>query len=566
MKFNEMPYKRPDFEVLKEKGEKDIAILENSTDINELNSALSNLNNIRNNLMTMFSIANIKYTINTKDKFNEKEKEYFDKVMPLFEQMGARIYYALLNNPKRNELEKIWGEQLFKLAECQIKTINEDILDDLEKENSLVTEYSKLMAQATVEFDGKTLPLTKMVPYITSNDREIRKNAYRTYLGFFKANMSKFDIIYDKLVKLRTKIAKKLGFENFVELGYMRMSRTDYNASDVKKYRDQVKEYIVPLSEKLFERQKERIGVEDFQIVDEKFIYKSGNPKPKGSPDELVSNAQKMYNELSKETGEFFNMMVENELMDLVSKEGKAPGGYCTSLPDYKVPFIFSNFNGTSADVDVLTHEVGHAFQGYMSRDFEIPEYAFPTMESAEIHSMSMEFICWPWMDLFFKEDEDKYKFAHLSDALNFLPYGVSVDEFQHFVYENPDATPEERRNYWKKLEKKYMPYRDYGDLEEFDLGLFWFKQSHIFQMPFYYIDYTLAQICAFQFWKKLQEDKKNGWNDYINLCKKGGSQSFTKLLKVANLKSPFKDGSLKDVVDVISKWLDNVDDKKLDK
>jgi len=561
-----MKYERPDFKAF----EKSIIDLLNdfksaeSVDIQ--NKIMSKINELRTEFETMQSLAEVRYSINTEDKFYEGEQDYFDEVSPSYENLISKYYQEILDSKFRNELELKWGKQIFNIAYCTVKTISDEVIKDMERENSLVTEYDKMMAQAIVEIDGEKIPLTKLDPFLSSSDRSIRKKAVISLYTYLKSNMEKFDKLYDDLVKVRTTIAKKLGFKNFVELGYLRLTRTDFNASDVSKYRDQIKKYIVPVSEKLINRQKKRIGVDSFMMYDKYFEFKTGNPKPKGSPKELVEYASKMYNQLSTETGEFFKVLVENELMDLESKKGKMPGGYCTSFDSYKLPFIFSNFNGTSGDVDVLTHEFGHAFQSYMSNSNILPEYGWPTLESAEIHSMSMEFICWPWMELFFKEEADKYRFSHLSGAINFLPYGVSIDEFQHFVYENPEKTPEERREFWKKLEKKYRPFLSFEELDEFDLGLYWFKQGHVFSDPFYYIDYTLAQINAFEFWKKINENKENGWKDYITLCKKGGSESYLNLLKTANLTSPFKEGSLESIVKKVEEWLDNVDDIALDK
>lgn len=297
---------------------------------------------------------------------------------------------------------------------------------------------------------------------------------------------------------------------------------------------------------------------------DESFNFKSGNAAPKGDPDWIVENSTEMYEQLSPEMNEFFIFIRDNELMDLVSKQGKQSGGYCTFLSEYGAPFIFSNFNGTSHDIDVLTHEVGHAFQVYESRHFEVPEYNWPTYEAAEIHSMSMEFFTWPWMKLFFQEDTEKYKFAHLADALLFIPYGVSVDEFQHFVYSNPEVTPAERKAAWREIEKKYLPYWNHGDNDYLERGGFWQKQGHIYQSPFYYIDYTLAQLCAFQFWNRINEDFKSAWADYLKLCRTGGSQSFTGLVQVAGLISPFENGCIATVIGEIESWLNRVDDTAL--
>ena len=371
-------------------------------------------------------------------------------------------------------------------------------------------------------------------------------------------------MIYDKMVKVRNEIAVKLGFKNFVELGYLRMGRSDYNADDVRNFREHVLNYIVPLSNELREKQRKRIGVDELKYYDIPLNFMSGNPAPKGGREWIMERTKKMYEELSPETGEFINMMIERDLFDLETKTNKQAGGYCTFLHNFKSPFIFANFNGTQDDVTVVTHEAGHAFQTYESRFLDAPEFSFPTSEACEIHSMSMEFITWPWMEMFFENDIDKFKFFHLSDSLMFIPYGVTVDEFQHVIYENPNMLPDERKKAWRDIEKKYTPYKDYADNEFLDKGTFWFKQGHIFFGPFYYIDYTLAQICAYQFWIKFKDDRKKAWDDYMNICKVGGSQSFLEILKTGNLQSPFEEKTINSVSYQIKNYLDNIDDTKL--
>ena len=462
------------------------------------------------------------------------------------------------------ELEQKWGSQLFALADNSIKSFSPEIVPLLQQENKLSSDYSKLVASAQIEFDGKTLTLAQMGPYSESTDREIRKEASIAVVNFFSENGDKFDEIYDELVKLRHEIATTLGYKNFVELGYIRMNRIDYDATMVKKFRDQVRDHIVPLANELYERQAERIGVDKLKFYDQSLKFLTGNATPQGSSEWIIENGKKMYAELSPETDEFFKFMIDRNLMDVEAKTGKEAGGYCTFIDNFDSPFIFSNFNGTSGDIDVLTHEAGHAFQVYCSRNIGIPEYMWPTHEGAEIHSMSMEFFTWPWMELFFKEQTDKYKFAHLSSALLFLPYGVAVDEFQHVVYENPEMTPAERKAAWKTIEKTYLPNRDYDGVEYLEAGGVWQRQIHIYSDPFYYIDYTLAQICAFQFWKRSLEDREDAWKDYLHLCTLGGSKSFTKLVGEANLISPFEDGCVESVIGTIESWLNSVDDKAL--
>lgn len=564
MKFKEFEYVRPDIKKLEEDFNVLLNQFDNAKSFEEQDSVMEKINDLRIEFETMGEIVSIRHTIDTTDKFYEEEQNYFDEVTPFYEKLVSKYHNSLVNSKFKNELEEKWGKQLFIIAELTLKTFSPEIIEDLQLENKLASKYTKLRASAKIMFEGEERNLSQLGPFMESTDRDIRKKAAEAFSGFFAENESEFDEIYDELVKVRTKIAKKLGYKNFVELGYARMLRSDYNPEMVANFRKQVKDYIVPVAQKLGERQAKRISIDKLKYYDKGFKFKSGNATPKGSPQWILDNGKKMYTELSNETNEFFSFMVDNELMDLESKKGKAGGGYCTYIGKYKSPFIFSNFNGTSGDVDVLTHEAGHAFQVYSSRGFKVPEYNWPTYEACEIHSMSMEFFTWPWMNLFFKEDEEKYKFSHLSEALTFIPYGVTVDEFQHFVYENPEATPDERKSAWREIEKKYLPDTDYEDNDFLQRGGYWFRQGHLFGMPFYYIDYTLAQICAFQFFKKSHEDRETAWNDYVRLCKTGGSKSFVDLVKYSNLISPFEDSCVESVIGTIEQWLNNIDDTKL--
>lgn len=564
MTFEKYVYVRPNVKEVEEKFQGALQKFYDASTVQEQELAMKEMNEIRNDFNTMSNLCYIRHTVDTNDEFYKREQEFFDEYSPVVKGFVTNYYKALVHSPFREQLEKKCGTQLFSLAECELKTYSDAVLEELQTENKLSSQYTKLLASAKILFEGEERTLSQLGPFMQHKSREMRKRAYEAYTGFMAEHDQELDEIYDKLVKVRTTIAKKLGFANFVELGYARMCRTDYNAEMVANFRQQVLDYIVPLASKLRERQEKRIGVDKLKYYDENFEYATGNATPKGDAAWIIENGKNMYKELSKETDAFFTFMIENNLMDLVAKKGKAGGGYCSYIENYKAPFIFSNFNGTSGDIDVLTHEAGHAFQVYESRHFEIPEYYWPTYEACEIHSMSMEFFTWPWMERFFKEDTEKYYFTHLSSALLFLPYGVAVDEFQHYVYDNPDATPEERKQAWRTIEKKYLPHKDYEGNSYLERGGYWQRQGHIYNSPFYYIDYTLAQICAFQFWKRARENREEAWNDYVNLCRQGGSKSFLELVEVAKLQSPFADGCVESVVDEIQAWLDQVDDTKL--
>ncbi|MEG1408550.1 MAG: M3 family oligoendopeptidase [Terrisporobacter sp.] len=549
MKFRDYKYERPNYDKVKQLFLGLVEKINNASTYEEQYKYIMELNDIRKQIETMSSIASIRNSINTADEFYEKEIDYWDEHGPLYTELNADFYKALINSKYKKGIINDFSEQFYKICECSLKSFSSEIIGDLQEENKLMSKYTKLLASAKINFKNEELNLSGLYKYMLSNNRVEREESSKAYYNYFEQHEDEFDTIYDELVKIRHNMAKKLGFDSFVELGYIRMQRTDYNPEMVVNIRKQVLEYIVPLCNKLYEIQAKRINVEKLTYIDENLEFLDGNAEIKGDSKYIIENGIKMYGELSKETKEFFDFMLENELMDLETKHNKSAGGYCTYIPEYKAPFIFSNFNGTSEDMDVLTHEAGHAFQLFMSRDIEMQEINFPTLDSCEIHSMSMEFITYPWMEIFFKEDTNKYKFAHLCSAIKFLPYGVVVDEFQHIIYENPSMSKDERKRIWRDLEKKYLPHRDYEGNEILEKGCWYFKQGHIFKDPFYYIDYVLAEICAFQFLKKMDENREKTWKDYLSICKVGGTQSFLEIVKSGNLISPFEEGCIQSII-----------------
>ncbi|MBY8910091.1 M3 family oligoendopeptidase [Salinicoccus roseus] len=562
--FKDYKYERPDLDKISSEVDDLLNDFKTKTSAEEQGRVIDELNKHFNHLSTMSTLAYIRASIDTKDAFYDKERDFFDEYGPAIQEIDHKYYEAISSSPYKAALEERYGKQLFSLADNAIKGFDPKVKSLLQKENRLDSEYSKLLASAEIEFDGKVLNLSEFGPYAQHTDRSMRKGATEAVQGFMGEHLEKIDQIFDDLVKTRHEIARELGYKDFVELGYIRMNRIDYDRDMVENFRRQVAEHVVPLVTELKERQRRRIGLSELKSYDESFDFITGNAMPKGGTEEILKNGEKMYRELSPETDEFYKFMRERDLFDVEAKKGKEGGGYCTFIPEHESPFIFSNFNGTLDDVTVLTHEAGHAFQSYMSREFEVPEYQFPTLEAAEIHSMSMEYFTYPWMELFFKEDTDKFKFTHMADNISFLPYGVAIDEFQHIVYENPELTPEERRQEWKKLEDKYLPHRDYDGIEPLSSGSFWHRQGHVFGVPFYYIDYTLAQVCALQFWKRANEDFEAAWADYVELCKLGGSLPFNALARSANLISPFEDGCLESVVGEVKDYLNSIDDKSL--
>ena len=559
MKYNDFPYKRLDIETQKELMAGWLTRFENAETASEQITVLKEVDESSREYSSYQSIASLNFSRNINDEAAKSERDYYDSIGPDIQEVYNKLDQAVDASRFKADLTEKWGATFLKKIEMELKTFDPKIMNMLRKETDLRNEYTNLTAGAKIEFDGKSYNLAGLGPFHTHEDRNLRKRSYAARFQWFEDNADEFDELYDKLVKLRHEIATTLGYKNFVELGYLRMGRSDYGPDEVANFRKQIVDHVVPIVTQLLEQKKAILGLDHLYFYDG-INFKEGDPKPKGTPEELVAGAQEMYHELSPETGEFFDIMVNEELMDLVNREGKRPGGFCTSFPKYDRPYIFSNFNGTDHDITVLTHEAGHAFQSYSSRNQPLVSYLWPTMEAAEIHSMSMEFFTWPWMERFFKEETDRFKYKHIAGSLSFLPYGACVDHFQHWVYENPEATPKDRKNKWLELESIYLPNRDYDDIEFPKSGGIWQGQLHIYQMPFYYIDYTLAQICAFQFWIKSEENREKAWEDYYRLCQAGGSLPFTGLVELAGLKLPFDDGCLESVVEKVSNWLDGVD------
>lgn len=546
-KFAELQYVRPDMEKIFARVSGDIAVLKEAKSYEEFRNAYMDYVEADTELETSKTVAHVRNTINLLDEFYEAEMVYFNSQMPKYEILKKEMGEVIVASPFKAEMEKEFGAILIQNMEAQKQLSDESIVDDQVKEAELVSRFMKTQAAATVEFKGEQIGNYGLLKIMQSTDRTERKEAFEAWAKLYEGIAPTLEEVYDGLVKVRAGMAKKLGFKSFIPMGYLRRRRFDYTEKELEVFRKQVREVVVPAAAKLYERQKEALGIDTLYYYDESIASPSGNPVPIGDKEYLVGEAQKMYRELSKESGEFFDFMMEYELFDLDSKHGKRAGGYCTTLPQYHAPFIFSNFNGTDADVNVLTHEAGHAFAGFTAAKFQkTPELCHSTSEINEIHSMSMELWTYPWMENFFGDKAEEYRREHLADALMKIPYMLCVDEYQHKVFENPEMTTMERRAVWSGLEKIYMPWRNYAGNEFLESGAFWIKQQHIFLYPFYYVDYAMAQMGAFEFYTKMKEDRKAAWADYYKLCAAGGSMGYFDLLKYSGLHKVLEDGSVK--------------------
>lgn len=562
--FSEIEYIRPDFDNMAKVWADATVKIETADDFETIKSVIEVVENEYRHVYTMMTIASIRNTLDTTDEFYESENEYNETKFPTIANESISYYKALIASNFASEINDYYGTEFLISMQREVDSFDPVMVPYMQKESILCNKYQKIMATAKIPFMGKEYNLYGIMKFFEDPDRTIRANAYKAYSDFYASNEDELEVIFDELVKLRTKMGKALGYETYTPLGYKLQGRSDYGQDEVAAFRKQVLEEIVPLCEKIYQSQAKRIGVKDFKAYDETLIFSDGNAVPIGDDDFMIEEARKMYHDLSPETAEFIDFMIEHELMDLKNTPNKASTGYMTELLDYDAPFVFSCFNQTIDDMGVLAHELGHAFNGYRAmRHQPVARFTMSSTDIAEIHSMAMEQFTYSYAEQFFGADADKYRFAHLQNAVTFVPFGVAVDEFQHIIYENPELTPKERTYEWHKLEEKYMPWRKYDNDPFFERGGYWYHKLHIFIYPFYYINYTLTTMGAMEFKKKFEENREKAWSDYLNLCDAGGSLNYLSLLKVAGLSVPFEEGSVKNAMSYVKEIiLKNIGEK----
>ena len=559
MKVSELPYRRVTLEEVKAVMEDVLPRIRNAKSVEEILAAREDYLKASAEFLTNASLASMRYTINTVDPFYVAENEYYDEIGPAVGNYSVEYASALLDSPFRKELEEALSPVLFQSMEVQRKSMSPAIIEDMVEENKLTREYSDLMSGMEFEWRGEKLPRAMLMKYAKDPDRETRRECYEVLGRGLEAHKAELDSIYDRMVHVRDRMARKMGCRSFIELGYYRMGRLCYDQEKVAGFRANVLKDIVPVVARLRTENAKRLGIDNYMFYDDGVIMPGGDPKPFGK-EEIFAAAKKMYHAMGEETGAFIDLMLDNEAFDVDSRKNKWGGGYCTEFHKYKQPFILANFNGTAGDVDVVTHEAGHALNAFLIADNRFAlELQCGGMETAETHSMSMEFFAWPYMADFFGEDAERYKFMHALESFSFIPYGTMVDAFQHIVYENPDLTPDERDAEWLKLEKQFRPHISFEGMPYLEKGTRWQYQMHIYESPFYYIDYCLAQTAAFQFLLASRKDYDDAFARYLRLSKQGGEKVWTDLLAEAGFPSPFEPGALADLAKNVEKLLKSI-------
>ena len=556
--FKDIKYVRPDVDAISESFKSLRLRLMTAQDVNIASDILMEYEKLIIDFNTQYELCNILHDLDTSNEFYSDELEFFDRSTAQLSELSSAMLTVMANCPCADELKEKYGDMIFRKAANLKQTISNEVIDDYAEESSLQNDYSQIQSEAQIEFEGEKLNLSQLSAKLESTRRQTRKEAHKALDEYYMGKKETFDKIYDDMVKVRTKIARKLGYNTYTELGYKLMERYDYGPEDVKKFREAICRYIVPITVQIRKLQQERLGVDELMFYDLPTLFKNGNPSPIIPGVSLGDVAGDFFAKMFGNRPSFLEVLSEHGFTDLISRQNKSTGGYCMYLDGYAIPFIFMNANGTADDVATIIHEGGHAYAAVQSADVSpFVECLSPTLEACEIHSTSMEFMSYPYMEMFYGEKAEQYRELHMTQALLFLPYGCMVDEFQHTIYDNPDLTPDERHAVWKALEEKYQPFIKYDEDHPFHaLGGAWMKKDHIFTSPFYYIDYCLAHICALQLWNLSREDMKMALMKYNKLCSLGGTDTLLKLLEKSEIESPFNTDIIKQVAFSCSEFL----------
>ncbi|MDR2610309.1 MAG: M3 family oligoendopeptidase [Clostridiales Family XIII bacterium] len=561
MKFSEMEYTRIDVAEELARYLDFAAQIERAASFEEAEAAYLAYDKAAGHVDTLATLAMIRRQLDMDDAYYKKENLFCEQARV---ELGAgiqKVAEAVLSSAFRQRFADKYGEILLSKLSDTLDTSNPLITDELKEESRLGEEYDDLLQNAKALWDGKLLTQYELSDYKCSEDDEVRLRAWRASGEAYQQSGEALDRVYDDLVKLRTAAARKLGYENFIPLGYKRMQRDWFGPEDLPAFRAAVKELIVPLATQLTRDQAARTGMPwPMNFSENSLTFRSGLPKPVGTQEDTFRTGVEAFRQLSPETAEFIDFLTENELYDVSQRSSKSSGGFVAFLPDYRAPFLFSHFSGKVVDVNSLTHEGGHAFAGYMTRDIVPSLLRHPPMDTAEIHSQAMEFFLLPWAEDFFGDDALKFSVEQLTEVFTFIPYGVMVDEFQHIMYEQPEMSPGERHKVWSGLMADYTPWLKSGDIPFYGDGQHWQRQPHIYTAPFYYIDYVLSQIGALQFRAAALTDREDAWARYVTLVKVGGRENFLGLVKAAGFDSPLRRETLSQIAEGLGGWLAGVD------
>lgn len=467
---------------------------------------------------------------------------------------------AILENKYFSSLEEKYGPVLRDKLNKSIST-GSKAQNERAEEGDLVSKYQREKAMVRINYKGKELSEGEVIPLFESPIREERIQSRKAVAKAFLEKKELFGSMLERLVSLRDTIAKENGFSNYLEYMDINYSRIGYGEKEMDAFVSEVKEYVVPVLSHIFEETRKRLGLEEMTVADISLMFVDGNAKPSGGADVLKEAAKKMYKALSPEMEAFFTGMLDSHSIDVDFSPNKVSGmGFCTDLKKGMYPFVFGNLDGTSWDVTVFTHEVGHAWQSYASdQNLDLTLFREMPLDAVEIPSKTMELFSYPFAEEFFGKDGDKFRFAHFRNAVKEIVAYTSVHELNTWIYTHVGASFDEINEKWMEIQSSYYPNVSYGEMEEEEKkGASLLRNMGIFMFPRYLISYVFSEMCAIDLFMEYLKDKDKALDSYNRLCRVGGSKSYPEILSAAGLEPSYNKGRVKNVMEKVKAYLEN--------
>lgn len=487
---------------------------------------------------------------------------FITEIQPKLAEYGNELDKKAVESPYLNDLTDQGFAVTIRGMKKAIELFREENIPLQTEMQTEERRYGAIAGAMTVTLDGEEMTLQKASDRLQSSDRSVREEAWRTIAERRFQDHEVLDELLNKLVTLRDEVGKNAGFANYRDYMFAAMGRFDYTPQDCFNFHDSVKEAVVPLLNDMATSRKEALNVEQLRPWDTKVDPKGLPPlKPFESGEELLDKTIRCFSRLDPFLGNCLQIMKNMKHLDLESRKGKAPGGYNYPLEEIGVPFIFMNATSNLRDMVTLLHEGGHAVHSLVTRDLALNSFKHTPSEVAELASMSMELITMDFWDEFFDNDADlrRAKIQHLESIIETLPWVATVDKFQHWMYENPEHTAEERTNAWVEIYNQFTDkVMDWSGLENLQKYL-WQRQLHIYEVPFYYIEYGIAQLGAIGVWKNYRENPEKGLKGYLDALKMGYTAPITEIYQAANIPFDFSKNYITELMQFVQSELERL-------
>jgi oligoendopeptidase F len=502
----------------------------------------------------------IAMTIDTTDKkASESYMNFVQNIQPKLSPIFNELEKQLFKNEYANQINEDGFGIMLKRTKTSLELYREENIPLNTKESELTKKYGAIAGKQSIEWEGKEITMQEASEFLKNTDRSIRKEAFEKISDVRLKDADKLDLLFEELVDLRQQKAKNAGFSNFRDFKHTSMNRFDYTPDDCKEFHKTVKEIVVPIIKEFKQDNLNKLGFENFKPWDTSVDPEGKEPlKPFKTGKELLEKTTLIFDKIKDEFGANLREMDRIGHLDLESKKGKSPGGYNYPLYETGVPFIFMNAVGSQRDLVTMVHEGGHAMHSFLTKSLRLTSYKSLTSEIAELASMSMELISMDYWDTFYtsKDDLKRAKKEQIIGTIDIIPWIAQVDEFQHWIYENHDSGIEKRNDKWVELCSEYgFGLTDWTGYED-TLKHSWKRQLHIFEVPFYYIEYAISQLGSLGVWKNYQSNNEKGVNDYKNALSLGYTKSIPEVFETAGTKLDFSKQNISELISFVKNEL----------